>query len=95
MYHPFTRIMDNTIFFQHQDLIRSLSVHETAMQLMVKTLKRSTLQPVQITPLGTPTAGSPDEPYAPSESSSKLSRAMSGLLITTANVQEIYEYTYT
>ena len=82
IYHPFRRIMDNTIFFQHPDLIRSLSAHETAMQLMVKTLKRSTPQPVQITPLGTPTAGSPDEPYAPSESSSKVSRAMLGLLFT-------------
>lgn len=64
--------MDNTIFFQHPDLIRSLSVHETAMQLMVKTLKRSALQPVPITPLSTPIAGTPDEPYSQSEAPSKV-----------------------
>ena len=33
--------MDNKVFFQHPDLMRALSVHETVMQLMVNTLNNA------------------------------------------------------
>ncbi|PAA86181.1 hypothetical protein BOX15_Mlig033273g1 [Macrostomum lignano] len=44
-------IMNNTVFFQHPDLIRCLSVHETVMQLMVHTLNKSKLA-MEVTPAG-------------------------------------------
>ncbi|CAH8503543.1 unnamed protein product [Dicrocoelium dendriticum] len=37
-------LMNNRIFFQHPDLTRCLSVHETVMQLMVQTLTKATLE---------------------------------------------------
>ena len=33
--------MDNKAFFQHPDMIRALSIHETVMQQMVNTLARA------------------------------------------------------
>lgn len=39
--------MDNKVFFQHPDLMRALSVHETVMQLMVNTLNKAQLQQQQ------------------------------------------------
>ena len=34
-------LADNKVFFQHPDLIRSLGIHETVMQLMVNTLNKA------------------------------------------------------
>lgn len=38
--HSLKEIMDNKVFFQHPDLMRALTVHETVMQLMVLTLNK-------------------------------------------------------
>ncbi len=37
----FSDIMDNRVFYQHPDLMRSLCVHETIMAIMVNRLNKS------------------------------------------------------
>ena len=56
--------MDNTIFFQHPDLIRSLGVHETVIQLMVKTLKHSA---PSVSMLSQTEGQPPNSPTSPAE----------------------------
>ena len=42
--HPlFSELMDNKVFYQHPDLMRVLSVHETVMAVMVNTLSKSSV----------------------------------------------------
>ena len=38
---PTRDIMDNRVFYQHPDLMRSLCVHETVMAIMVNRLNKS------------------------------------------------------
>ena len=38
-------LADNKVFFQHPDLMRSLGIHETVMQLMVNTLNKAQQHP--------------------------------------------------
>ena len=41
MNHCSSDIMDNRVFYQHPDLMRSLCVHETVMAIMVNRLNKS------------------------------------------------------
>ena len=40
-------LADNKVFFQHPDLMRSLGIHETVMQLMINTLNKAQQQSVE------------------------------------------------
>jgi hypothetical protein len=41
LFYIFSDIMDNRVFYQHPDLMRSLCVHETVMAIMVNRLNKS------------------------------------------------------
>ena len=48
----FSDIMDNRVFYQHPDLMRTLCVHETVMAIMVNRLNKSKQEQTSMSSVG-------------------------------------------